>query len=314
MNFPLVSIIIPTHNRAHLIGETLDSIVAQTYTNWECIVVDDGSTDSTDELIGGYVERDSRFYYYKRPSNKIKGGNSCRNYGFELSKGKYVKWFDSDDLMSPNLLQIQLDSFANIIDVSVCKLEYYDIDNDEFIKTNNIFSNKLIDDYLVGNVSFYISGPLWKRSLLEKQVYLFDESITNLDDWDFNLRMLYQEPVIAFINEPLIQYRMHKASLSQEINKLNFNEVQSEFRAREKHLLLINQNKMSNPDVLKKFIKNRYKYFFREALILEHAKRLYFLRKLLLSEFYLNDIYGLLKTIMGFLVFFVFKKGYVLLK
>jgi len=71
---------------------------------------------------------------------------------------------------------------------------------------------------------------------------------------------------------------------------------------------------MANPVVLKKIIKNRYKYFFRELMLINHPKRLYFLKKLLLSEFYLNDIYGLLKTTTAFIVFSVFKKGYVLLK
>ena len=77
---PLVSIIIPTYNRAHLIAETLDSIIAQTYTNWECIVVDDGSTDPTDELMETYCKKDSRFQYYHRPKNRPKGANACRNY------------------------------------------------------------------------------------------------------------------------------------------------------------------------------------------------------------------------------------------
>ena len=61
---PLISIIIPTYNRAHIIGETLDSIIAQTYTNWECIVVDDGSSDNTAEVMAKYIVKDSRFRYY----------------------------------------------------------------------------------------------------------------------------------------------------------------------------------------------------------------------------------------------------------
>jgi glycosyltransferase involved in cell wall biosynthesis len=95
---PIVSIIIPTYNRAHLIGETLDSVLAQTYTNWECIIVDDGSTDNTDEVVEEYVKKDSRFKYYHRPDEHLPGGNGARNYGFKMSKGEYVNWLDSDDL------------------------------------------------------------------------------------------------------------------------------------------------------------------------------------------------------------------------
>ena len=83
---PLISIIIPTYNRAQIIGETLDSLIAQTYANWECIAVDDGSTDNTDEVLVAYCNKDTRFQYHHRPKDKLKGPNSCRNYGFTRSK------------------------------------------------------------------------------------------------------------------------------------------------------------------------------------------------------------------------------------
>ena len=112
-NQPLVSIIIPTFNRAHLIGETLDSVLAQTYTNWECIVVDDGSTDATGDLMESYVKKDTRFRYHHRPKNRLTGGNAARNYGFELSKGEYLNFFDSDDLMDINKISIQVNLLIN---------------------------------------------------------------------------------------------------------------------------------------------------------------------------------------------------------
>ena len=107
-NEPLVSVIIPTYNRAHLIGETLDSVLAQTYQNWECIIVDDGSTDNSDEVIGEYVNKDSRFKYYHRPEEHLPGGNGARNYGFKMSQGKYIQWFDSDDLMVAEKLELKV--------------------------------------------------------------------------------------------------------------------------------------------------------------------------------------------------------------
>lgn len=87
---PLVSIIIPTYNRAHLIGETLDSVLAQTYKNWECIIVDDGSSDNSDEIIDECVKKDARFKYYQRPDEHLPGGNGARNYGFRMSRGTKV--------------------------------------------------------------------------------------------------------------------------------------------------------------------------------------------------------------------------------
>lgn len=311
---PLISIIIPTCNRVHLIGETLDSILSQIYTNWECIIVDDGSMDDTENVVKEYINQDNRFQFHQRPADSIKGANTCRNYGFELSKGEYIKWFDSDDIMSFNLLEKQILSFNNDVDVGVCKLAYYDFDKRISIKENRIFSTYLIEDYITGKIAFYISGPLWKRSFLEKQADLFDVHITNLDDWDFNLRMLYQEPSIVYVDELLIQYRIHGDSLSHEINKLNFNEIQSEFRAREKHLKLLKESKLANPRILQNYIKDRYKFILREALLRKDDKKFYYLRILSISQLEVFDLGGFIKTIFGFTIFSIFNKGYKLLK
>lgn len=306
----LISIIIPTYNRAHLIGETLDSILAQTYENWECIVVDDGSTDNTSDVLAKYIKKDNRFQYYRRPEEKIKGPNSCRNYGFELSKGDYVKWFDSDDLMYITLLENQIKVIKGNIDCTVCKLVYYDLENNKLLRENKIYSGNLIEDYLKGIVAFYISGPLWKKTFLNKQEKLFDECIANLDDWDFNLRMLYQNPVIVYIDEPLIQYRIHQTSLSHEINKLNFLELQSEFKAREKHLQLIKINKCADPYILENYIKDRYRYVLREALVKKDKNKMFFLKNLLVYQLKTKDFGAITKTIFGFLFYTIFNKGY----
>ncbi|WP_290476107.1 MULTISPECIES: glycosyltransferase family 2 protein [unclassified Leeuwenhoekiella] len=124
---PLVSIIIPTYNRSHLINETLESVLAQTYKNWECIVVDDGSIDDTEEVVKNYIEKDSRFKFYNRPSNRPKGANTCRNYGFELSKGAYIQWLDSDDLISEKKLEAQVSLLEESVNccVAICKWDYF---------------------------------------------------------------------------------------------------------------------------------------------------------------------------------------------
>ena len=109
----LVSIIIPVFNRASLLPETLDSIVSQTYLNWECIIVDDGSTDSSLNVALGYAKKDNRFKVHSRPWFKKKGANSCRNYGFNLSNGEFIQWFDSDDLMYNSMLSQKIE-FVNI--------------------------------------------------------------------------------------------------------------------------------------------------------------------------------------------------------
>ncbi|MBZ4036565.1 glycosyltransferase [Flavobacterium sp. 17A] len=311
---PLISIIIPSYNRAYLIAETLNSILLQSYDNWECIVVDDGSTDNTQEVLAEYIKKDNRFQYYKRPKERLKGPNSCRNYGFELSKGDYIKWFDSDDFMYPDLLEKQLDAIKNNFHCNVCKVAYYDFENNIVLKHSEIFSNHIIEDYLIGNLTFYVSGPIWRRSFLDKQEILFDTKISNLDDWDFNLRMLYNYPKINFLDEVLIKYRVHNNSLSQEIGKLNFREIQSEFKARRKHLLHLIFMKNVNTKAFKQFIIARNKYFLREALILKNNCDFFLFKNLILTQVLAIDIKGIIKSFVGYIGLKFFKKGYKFFK
>ena len=313
---PLVSIIIPTYNRAHLIGETLDSILAQTYTNWECIIVDDGSTDDTETVIVNYIKKDSRFQFYKRPIDKLKGPNSCRNYGFNTAKGDLIQWFDSDDLLDSNAFESYINEFekSTSLDVVIAKIKMVELNTNLLIKENFIFSKNIIEDYFLGKIAYYVCGPMWKSSFLKEQKLLFDENISNLDDWDFNLRMLYAYPKIAYSEKSLIQYRVHEKSLSHEIGKLNFDEIKSELFAREKHFKLIEQNKKVNVLVLKKFIIKRYKYFFREAMVQKDEHRFFYLKNLLKKEVELFYFRDLVKTIIGFTIFTLFNKGYKILK
>jgi len=142
---PLVSIIIPTYNRAHLLGKTLGSILAETYQNWECIVVDDGSTDYTQKLMQFHLFFDPRISYFRRPRNRLKEANACRNYGFELSKGDYINWFDNDDLMHPEKLERQLNSSENSdYNFSVCQTLVFGNKIDNILGSRNPL---IISDY-----------------------------------------------------------------------------------------------------------------------------------------------------------------------
>ncbi len=146
----------------------------------------------------------------------------------------------------------------------VSSLEYIDIYKNRINKKHHFISKNIVEDYLTGRITYYTITPTWKRSFLEKQADLFDVCITNLDDWDFNLRMLYQEPSIVYVDEPLIQYRIHGDSLSQEINKLNFKEVQSEFRAREKHLKLLKKANLPIQGFCKNMLKTDINLFLEK--------------------------------------------------
>lgn len=104
---PLVTIVVPVHNREDLLPETLDSVLAQTFTDWECIVVDDHSTDNSLAVAQRYSERDPRFRAFALPEPK-RYGNAARNFGLSLARGEFVNFLDSDDLFAPSKLDLQL--------------------------------------------------------------------------------------------------------------------------------------------------------------------------------------------------------------
>jgi glycosyltransferase involved in cell wall biosynthesis len=195
----LISIVIPTYNRALVIAGTLDSVLKQTYENWECIIVDDRSSDHTDELILQYVKSDQRFKYYKRPEFMIKGPNSCRNFGYSKSSGVFIKWLDSDDLLYEKTIFEQLKHFDSDTDAVICPLLKKDLETEKELGVNQISSEDTIKSYLEGTISYFVSGPIWRRSFLEKIDLKFDNTITNLDDWDFNLRALYENPKLVLM-------------------------------------------------------------------------------------------------------------------
>jgi len=108
---PTVSVIIPTYNRAHLIERAIQSVLNQTYQDFEIIIVDDGSTDNTEEVIKEFQEKDKRVRYIKHNTNK--GGNTARNTGLKSIKGEYVAFLDSDDEWLPKKIEKQLEVFKN---------------------------------------------------------------------------------------------------------------------------------------------------------------------------------------------------------
>jgi len=218
MSNPVVSIIIPTYNRAHYISETLDSILAQSFSNWECIIIDDGSNDNTVDILKKYL-KDNRFTYHKRTSNYRPGGNGARNMGFDLSHGKYIKWFDSDDLMHPELLNLQLKEIEkHDYDFISCNLVVFENDkNNTKEKATKQFNNTNLNlsypalEMLNGNLKLQTNCPLWDKKFLKGKI-LFDERIRKAQEADFNFRLLLnsQSQSFNYLKKPLVYLRREK--------------------------------------------------------------------------------------------------------
>nr|MBF6607613.1 glycosyltransferase family 2 protein [Flavobacterium sp.] len=165
----LVSIIIPTFNRANLLAETLDSIIQQTHTNWECIIVDDGSTDNISDIIEKYVSTDSRFRFYKRPSDRPKGANACRNYGFEMSKGDFINWFDSDDIMSLHHIEEHLRVHATThVDATISLASVFTHSPDMTVRMWSAIAPRedVVSEMIAGVISWPINNVIWRRKSL----------------------------------------------------------------------------------------------------------------------------------------------------
>ncbi len=92
-----VSIVIPTFNRSMELPRTIDSVCKQRFADWELLIIDDGSTDTTEDVVKAYIKKDSRISFYKRPDSRQKGANACRNIGIEKAVGTYIAMLDSDD-------------------------------------------------------------------------------------------------------------------------------------------------------------------------------------------------------------------------
>jgi glycosyltransferase involved in cell wall biosynthesis len=215
----LVSIIIPNYNRESLIGETLDSILAQTYSHWECIIVDDGSTDNSVEVIQQYVKKDLRFKLIQRPSNHLKGANACRNIGLQKAKGEFIIFFDSDDLMMEqhveNKLKFMIDedldyavfkskNFAHPIDVEE-ELDYSYYNKYEFTA----------DNYLLNNLRFFTNDLIVKSALAKKCEFYFKykADIENV----LMTQLVLLSTKNGFKDENVTLKRYHDANITQSL-------------------------------------------------------------------------------------------------
>lgn len=217
MEQPLVSIIIPTYNRAHLIGETLDSVLAQSYTHWECIVVDDGSTDNTPEVLVAYCAKDTRFQYHKRPLEKPKGANACRNYGFELSKGEYILFLDSDDILKKSCIENRVFLFNKnkTLDFVIANTAFYTggiFQDNPICNYPECYTSKdYLDLFLKYELPWTLMSVLWKKKSIIN--IKFDERLPRLQDVDFHIQVLLQEDLKCVrLNEVDTFYRSERGS------------------------------------------------------------------------------------------------------
>jgi glycosyltransferase involved in cell wall biosynthesis len=216
---PLVSIIIPCYNQAHFLPDALSSVRAQTYPNWECIIINDGSPDNTEEVAQEWIKLDSRFRYLYRPNGER---SAARNAGLRAVKGDYIQFLDADDVIYPDKFTLQINAMESTSDFALAISDYFcsmefDLTHahpyyvtPKFKSTNYI--QELISDWET-RLSIPIHAFLFKSALFRSAGIEFNESLSNHEDWDCWMNIFKQNPEVIFTEEVLAIYRIREGSI-----------------------------------------------------------------------------------------------------
>lgn len=195
-----ISIIIPCYNKAKYLSETLNSVIGQTYCNWECIIINDGSTDETEKIAKQYIDKDQRIKYIYQ-SNQ--GVSSARNNGITISSGKYILPLDADDTIDPTYIEKAISHFENYPDTKLvyCKAEKIGIEFGPYYFPEYTYDN------LIWKNTFH-NSCIFKRSDFDKTPGYNLNMKQGYEDYDFWLSLIGPQDIVYCINEPLFHYRI----------------------------------------------------------------------------------------------------------
>jgi glycosyltransferase involved in cell wall biosynthesis len=309
MELPEVSIIIPTFNYGHLIEETLESISNQSFENWECIIVDNESTDNTEEVVKQWIQKDKRFKYLKIKHSTT---STCRNKGLEISRGKFLQFVDADDQISEGKLENQLELFKANTNASIVysNAKYYDHGNSNKLRYTLDESNtpwmveftgyswELLPQMLKKNL-FVISSPLLKRVVYEETKGFLDK-LNWVEDWEFYFRCFAKNFYVVFDNSENSSslIRVHPKSLSR--NKIRMKE--QSLLARNEVMITLNSINKHPQFLLLKEDNHKQLLFLHKSLAKEYSSTSSFQSKKHLINYSLKskEYKFLLKIILSF--------------
>lgn len=220
-DLPKVGVIIPVYNREKFIRETIESVLAQTYTNIEIVAVDDGSIDNSRKILEKYKDR---IWILEHPGGENKGQSAAINLGLKFSESEYVAILDSDDLFAPDKIMLQVDYLERHPDIGLVygngwaineygkKLyKFYDSSHREVSEPSRV----LLDCY------FFLPGNALLRRIVFDKAGMFDEELRSAQDHDMAIRVS-EVSKIAYINKEIFYYRRHLDSISEKKAKLRW--------------------------------------------------------------------------------------------
>jgi glycosyltransferase involved in cell wall biosynthesis len=254
---PLVSVIIPTFNHANLLGKALESVINQTYGNWEAIVVDNQSTDETNQVIGKF--KNSRIQYLKISNGGIIA--KSRNLGINVAKGEWIAFLDSDDWWTKDKLEICLKNVDEKIDFIYHKLEIiYDNANSYFKTKKNIgrqLNKPILEDLLISEIkngnAIGNSSVVVRKDILDK-IGGISENKKMVASEDFNtwLRIAQITDKFKYIQNKLGYYLVHDKSAQKRDLSIPHREAVSEF------IELFDEKQKLNLEVKLKYMSGNY--------------------------------------------------------
>ena len=220
MSYDIISIIVPVYNAEKFLSDTINSILNQTHTQFELILVNDGSTDNSQNIIDKYKMRDKRIVSIVTEN---KGAPHARNAGLEIAKGEYVIFFDADDLMLPNEIevlaaQLGLDKEIDLVIGSRTKITENGDQFQEDILKSGIYDVKTNDIVYLMNISPFPDNKLYSTRLLKENKIKFAD-VRIAQDANLYLKYLSVCRKVAVISDVVCQYRIVDCSISRTYSK-----------------------------------------------------------------------------------------------
>lgn len=209
-----------TYNREKFILETLIAIQNQTFSDWECLIIDDGGTDDTEQIIQSIISQDKRFFFTKRTDKYQKGLPGCRNFGLDLAKGDYIIFFDDDDIPHPQNLELCVKELTDT-EISFCRYIrnvffgdfHYQFDYSKEYTAFYIDKND-IEKMLNNELHFNSCAVMWRKECFSKN--RFAENLMYAEEWELYSRIVSSGFKGISINKCLFYGRKHENSNTGE--------------------------------------------------------------------------------------------------
>jgi len=258
MNQPIVSIIIPIYNAEQYLNKCIDSILSQTFSDFECILIDDCSADSSFTICNEYAKKDARIKIISNETNK--GISLTRRIGLRASCGQYIQYIDADDWIENTMIEEMYDkATAGKYDILICDYYFHKDGIVKIYKQNFNISGK--DDILKNILSIKIKSVLWNK-LVKRELYLQAQypEYNSSEDYVITIQNIFNADTIGFINLPLYHYCYNALSISN--NTETKIKAQTEENRNWKTVIALLQEKYGSKIILlEPELSNRINYF-----------------------------------------------------